>query len=474
MFDRASGRLIVVSNRLPVVIERIGSDLRTRPGGGGLVSAMKSILSKKGGLWIGWPGIAGSSNWDDILEITSIDCGYQMRAVSLTIEEVSGFYNGFSNQVIWPLFHDLQTKCNFSCKFWESYITVNRKFADVVYNCCNNNDLIWVHDYHLIHVGKILRSMGIERHLGFFLHIPFPAPDIFIKLPWRREILEAMLFYDLIGFQTPRDRRHFIQCLRYLMQNVHVNGRGGVMTVMLDNRKTRLGTFPIGVDYKRYSRTASLAEVANRAMWLKESMKPSRIILGVDRLDYTKGLTERLTAYNHSLQEYPELRKRVTLIQVVVPSRTVVPEYKTLKAEVERLVGEINGRFTRDGWIPIHYLYRSLEFEDLIAHYIAADIGFVTPLIDGMNLVAKEYCACQVKEPGVLILSEFAGAAAQLQRGALLVNPYDERGVAEAIVKAFKMQDNEKKLRMMRMRNNTRRADVFSWAELYMNAAILR
>ncbi len=471
MSERATNQLVVVSNRLPVVIEQVDNELRTRPGGGGLVSAMKSVLNNKGGQWIGWPGISGSKDWNGILESASMGNGYRMRAVSLSEEEVSGFYNGFSNQVMWPLFHDLQTRCNFLMKYWESYIAVNWKFATVVSNCCSDDDFIWIHDYHLFHVAKMLRSMGINKQIGFFLHIPFPVTDIFVKLPWRQEILDAMMNYDLIGFQTPRDRRHFIQCLRSLMENVHVEGHSGVMTVNQGRRKARLGIFPIGIDFKRFAIGAAQPKVANRAMWLKESMKPSKIILGVDRLDYTKGLTERLTAYNYTLQKYPELRKRVTFIQVVVPSRVVVPEYKSLKAEVERLVGEINGRFTRDGWVPIHYLYRSLQFDDLLAHYRAADIGFVTPLIDGMNLVAKEYCSCQVKEPGVLILSEFAGAAAQLRRGAILVNPYDEKGVAEAIIKAVKMQESEKKLRMLHMRRSIGRTDVYKWAEQYMKAA---
>ena len=320
----------------------------------------------------------------------------------------------------------------------------------------------------------MLKSFGVERRTGFFLHIPFPPVDIFIKLPWRANILHALLNYDLIGFQTLRDRRHFLDCLRHLIGDVKIEGRGAVVSVKVGDRTVRVGVFPIGVDYDWFVNDASANDVAFRSKWLVDSMGGSQIILGVDRLDYTKGLPERLLGFNYALRRYPELRNRITMIQLVVPSRTDVPQYQSLKAEIERLVGEINGRFTLDGWVPIHYLYRSLDRNELLAHYRAAHIGLVTPLIDGMNLVAKEYCACKINEDGVLILSEFAGAATQLHRGAILVNPYDINGVSEAIYTAFKMNDEDKKNRMRRMRDHINRQDIFWWADTYLNAMLLK
>ncbi len=461
---------MIVSNRLPIIIEKADGRLKARPASGGLVSAMKVVLNRRGGLWVGWPGVAGEKNWDSTLDGAAGDLGFKLRSVALNQSEIDGFYSGFSNQVIWPLFHDLQTRCNFALDFWRYYLSVNHKFAQTIFRMRRGSDIIWVHDYHLIHLARMLRPMGVGKRIVFFLHIPFPTPEIFVKLPWRGDILQALLEYELIGFQTLRDRRNFQHCLQFLLKDVKIEGRGAVVTARIGTRKVRLGAFPIGIDYRAFARRAVNRDILARALWLQDAMGSSQIILGVDRLDYTKGLPERLRVFNHALQRYPELLKRVTLVQVVVPSRTMVPEYQALKAEIEQLVGEVNGRFTHDGWVPIHYIYRSLDRDELIAHYRAADIGMITPLKDGMNLVAKEFCACCVKEDGVLILSEFAGAAAQLYRGALLVNPYDIRGASEAIYNAFRMPRDERRRRMRLMRDNIRRQDVSWWADTFLSA----
>lgn len=475
MPDRRSG-LIVVSNRLPFVATR-GADghVRVEAGIGGLVSALLPVLRDRGGIWVGWSGLTqASENLDELLAEATVQAGYRLRPVMLTEEEREKFYRGFANEIIWPLFHDLQSRCNFEPSYWQAYLAVNRKYADAIAPIVQDGDFIWVHDYHLIHVATKLRRAGVRARIAFFLHVPFPPLDIFIKLPWRFHYLRALLDYDLIGFQTLRDQRNFVQCVRLLLRDVVVSQRGQKLT-LADGRAVHVGSFPISIDYNTFVKQASAQEVADAAAELHQLLPGRQLILGVDRLDYTKGIAHRLEAFRLALQRYPELRERVTLIQVVVPSREGIPEYVGLKTQIERLVGEINGQFTRPGgWVPIHYVFRNLKRVDLLAYYRAAEIGLVTPLKDGMNLVAKEYCAASLEEDCVLILSEFAGAAAQLQRGALLVNPYDVEGVAEAIYQAFRMPLAERRARMRRLRRTIRNQDIFVWVDSFLRAAIAK
>jgi len=475
--DEASVRLVAVSNRLPVSVKRSKDGWEVKPGSGGLVTAMAPVLSNRGGLWIGWPG-AYVENFDEnirkSLQDASGETGYSLAPVNLTEDEVDEYYRGFANEVLWPLFHDLQTRCNFVPEYWYTYEKVNRKFAKAIASQTGESDYVWVHDYHLMTVGRHLKEMGKKRSTGFFLHIPFPSIDIFMKLPWRKHILESLMEYELIGFQTMRDRRNFVQCLQHLCQNVKVSGRGAVVSVNFRGRQVRVGAFPISIDYNAFSERAASGEVADRAWYIHEQLPDRTIILGIDRLDYTKGIPERLHAFRMALQRYPELREKITLVQVVVPSREDVPEYQALRSEIERLVGQINGSLTRHGWVPIHYLYRSLEKDELLAYYRLSEIGLITPLKDGMNLVAKEYCTCSLEENGVLILSEFAGAAAQMKRDALIVNPYDIEGVAEAIYKAWKMPREERRQRMGRLREIVRNYDIFRWVDSFLLAAFAR
>jgi trehalose 6-phosphate synthase len=326
-----------------------------------------------------------------------------------------------------------------------------------------------------MNVAAELRRSGVSSRIGFFLHIPFPPLDLFLKLPWRMSLLAALLQFDLIGFQTMRDRRNFMQCVRALVKNADVEGRGQVQLVSALGRVVRVGNFPISIDYNTFMRQAATPEVAERARELHRLLPDRKLILGVDRLDYTKGIPLRLKAFHHLLSRHPELRERVSFIQVVVPSREDLQEYQSLKTEIEQVVGKINGGFARPGgWVPVWYVYSSLERLDLLAYYRAADIALVTPLKDGMNLVAKEYCACSIEEDCVLILSEFAGAAAQLSRGALLVNPYDIEGVAEAIQRAVHMDKEERQARMRRMRRSIREYDVFWWVDSFLRAGITK
>ena len=401
----------------------------------------------------------------------SKSAGYKLKPVVLTEEELSRYYLGFSNEVIWPLFHDLQTHCNFDPAYWNTYQAVNRKFARAIARNAGANDYIWVQDYHLMLVAKELRGMGVERNVGFFLHIPFPPPDIFVKMPWRSQILEAMLQYDLLGFQTARDRNNFIYCVEALTKGTHYDARRQVSTIATPTRETRVGSFPISIDFNEFAQHAADRTVAERARQLREAIPNRQIILGVDRLDYSKGIPQKLRAFRNALERFGDLRGKVTLVQIVVPSREDITEYQELKSEIEGLVSEVNGKFTQSGWVPIHYMFRSLDRSELLAYYRAAEVALVTPLKDGMNLVAKEYCAASTDNSGVLILSEFAGAATQLRRNSLLVNPYDIEGVANAIHRAYNMSANERRLRMRRLRKSIRKRDIFWWVDSFIRAA---
>ena len=445
-----------------------------KPGSGGLVNALAPVLSHRGGVWIGWPGmpLERGGPWEAVLAEGYRERGYDMVPVLLSEEEVKGFYEGFANAILWPLFHDLLGQCNFQPSFWYAYLEVNEKFADSVLRHGRRDDFLWVQDYQLIHVAEMVRRKSEALRIGFFLHIPFPPLDILLKLPWRGQILKAFLAYDLLGFQTPRDTRNFLACLRALLPEAEIADDHPVIEVRLGSRTVKVGTFPIGIDFQAYEETASSPRVARRIAELRGQIGPAHLIVGVDRLDYTKGLPERLEAFRNALQRHAELREQVMLFQVVVPSREGVPEYQALKAHVERLVGEINGEFSTAGWVPVHYQNRSLRRHDLIALYRMARIGFVTSIKDGMNLVAKEFCACQIEGRGVLVLSEFAGAAAQLQSGALLVNPHDIEGMADALKAALDMSEEERRWRMEEMRKILREQDIFWWVDYYLQAAL--
>lgn len=470
----SSRRLIVVSNRLPMVLHRAeDGSLSSRPGSGGLVTALLPVLRDRGGVWVGWPGIADHDEGvEHALSRAAHQAGYRLAPVALSAEDQSGFYHGFSNEVLWPLFHDLQSLCHFDPAYWHSYTSVNEKYARTIAGQVQAGDFIWIHDYQLILVAADLRRLGVDAPLAFFLHIPFPPLDIYLKLPWRYTLLRALLEYDLVGFQTPRDRRNFVQCVRALLPEVRIGHRNHRLRLP-SGHETRLGSFPIGIDAGAFSRQARSSAVTAAAEKLRAELPGRELILGVDRLDYTKGIPLRLEAFRFALRAYPELQERVTLIQVVVPSRDDIPQYRDLKTRIEQLVSEINGEFTRPGgWVPIHYVYRAVDRLDLIAYYRAARIALVTPLKDGMNLVAKEFCACSVDDDGVLILSEFAGAAGQLQQGALLVNPYDLEGTANAIRQACTMEGSERRRRMRLLRRAVGRQDVFRWVNGFLDAAI--
>ena len=467
--------IVVVSNRLPVVLSREAEGWNVEPGSGGLVTALAPVLRDRGGIWIGWPGTAGDGDIADALETISGDTGYALVPVELSAEEIQRHYRGFSNEIIWPLFHDLQSHCNFDPAYWDSYKDVNRRFAEVILRTAGSDAFIWLHDYHLMLTAKYLREMGFKGKIGFFLHIPFPALDMYLRLPWRTEILGALTQCDLIGFQTMRDRRNFVQCVRAILGGAGYRGRGHVCGLTMEDREFRIGAFPISIDFDYFAERAGSDDVAECAWQIHANLPDRQLILGVDRMDYSKGIPHRLDAFGRLLEQHPEWQNRVSLVQIVVPSRRGIPEYEALKTQIERVVGEVNGRFTqRTGWVPVHYLHRSLSQTELIAYYRTSEIALLTPLKDGMNLVAKEYCAASTEETGVLILSEFAGAVAELGKGALPVNPHDVIGVAETLHAALGMPIEERRKRMHTMRRSIRRHDVFHWVDSFLNASFAK
>ena len=462
-------KLINVSNRLPISIEKDGDTLKVLRASGGLATAVEAMWRGRAGTWIGWAGVDDDGRMAEVLEKMSQDRHYRMRSVLLSAEEVAKFYCGFANEIIWPLFHDLPAPCNFDPAYWEAYQAVNAKFAQSVVDESKAGDVIWVHDYHLMLVAQSARQKGMHNRMGFFLHIPFPAPDVFEKLPWREAVLRGLLEYDVVGFQTDRDRNNFSRCLEKLLPEVRVEGRAWQQVIWNHGRPVLAGTFPISIDFNEFAGPAERPEVAARAANIRNSVPVKWLVLGVDRLDYTKGIPERLRAFRLLLEKNPDLRHQITLVQVVVPSRSDIPKYKDLKQEIERLVSDINGAFTEPGWVPIHYIHRGLDREELIAFYRAADIALITSLKDGMNLVAKEYCASHVDERGVLVLSEFAGAGPELREGALLVNPNDFNQVANALVQACAMSTGEKQRRMKAMRAVVRYHNVERWAGSFLD-----
>lgn len=471
-------RLIIVSNRLPIICQKKAEgEWDIEPSHGGLVTALDPVFKNRGGLWIGWPGTpdVDLQKIQVPLDKVSDGFGYAFIPVNLTQEERDNFYLGFSNEIIWPLFHDLQTLCNFNPAFFKAYKVVNHKFAEVIAKNAGPQDLIWIHDYHLLEVASELRKLKTKSRLAFFLHIPFPPLDIFLKLPWRAELMKGLMEFDVLGFQTQRDVRNFMECVRMFVLP-QLNRRdlksSNIHLIKRNRRDVALGSFPISIDYQGFADLAAQPEIQKLADKLREDLPNRTLIMGVDRLDYTKGIPYKLEAFRNALERYPELRGKVTLVQNVVPSREDIEEYHDLRNEIEQLVGEINGQYTHAGWVPIHYMFQSLDRRELLAFYRMAKIAMITPLKDGMNLVAKEYCASCVDEDSVLILSEFAGAAAELQIGALMVNPYHIEEMADKLYEAYHMADRERQSRMRKIRKHIKTHNIFHWAESFLRVAI--
>jgi trehalose 6-phosphate synthase len=456
--------LIVVSNRLPAVIYKEENEWKVKQSPGGLVTALGPIVQKGKGVWIGWPGCSKGAPVEEIFNRQSDFMKYRMIPISISKDELDHYYHGFSNKTLWPLFHDLLGKFSFDLENWNAYLDINRRFAKKTSEFAARGNVIWIHDYQLLCVGHYLRELGVTNHLNFFLHIPFPSVDLFRRLPWNRDLLQAMLSYDHIGFQTPADRRNFITCIKWMIPEATRITQKRRSTIRYEGREIQVGYYPISIDFQEFNNAAHSKDVDDAAWYLRENIKTPVLALGLDRLDYTKGIPERFLAFERMLEKYPDAIGQLSLLQIVVPSRLNVEEYQDLKTQLDGLAGRINGRFSRAGWAPIDYQFRELNRIQLLGHYRAADIALITPLRDGMNLVAKEYCASSIDNNGVLVLSEFAGAAAQLAKGAIMVNPYDFDGTADAIYSAFIMSAKERMRRMRLLRADIKRNDARRWA----------
>ena len=425
---------------------------------------MNPLLGKTGGKWIGW---AGDSAGEDSQKRQAILCEWakkdQYFAVDLPKDVAAGFYEGYANQTLWPVFHNFPSQLKFDAKHWESYVEANRLFCEAVVNRYRPNDLIWVHDYHLMLLPQMLRERLRDAAVGFFLHIPFPSSEIFPILPRREELLEGLLGADLLAFQT---HAHLQQFRAALLRVLGMESK--IAEVAQGSRPVRLEALPIGIAPEEYTGLLnSDATTAKQYADWAQRYRGRKVLLAVDRLDYTKGVPERLRAYAHLLRSAPELRERVVLIQIAVPTREGIDTYQELRTEVNRLVGEINGQLGTPDWTPLVYINRSIERSELVALYQLADVAWVGSLRDGMNLVAKEYVACKPRGDGVLVLSEFAGAAAEMGE-ALLINPYDEERTAATVNRAIAMDDQERNLRMMALHHRVVRNDVFHWGERFL------
>ena len=458
-------RLVLVSNRLPISFKRENGKLQTVPSSGGLIGALEPILKEHGGVWVGSAGNEDSAELRQGLRAAAGDYGFRYAPIVLSAEEETNYYEGFSNEVLWPLFHDMQSRGVFDPVYWDFYQRVNRTFADAIEGVAGEHDIIWVHDYQLMQVGRALRERRSNAFLSFFLHIPFPSPDILGKLPWRREVLEGLLEYDFIGVQTARDQRNLVASIRTYIPEARISGRGDQRLVSTSRGVTSIRDVPISIDFRDFAEAAAAPAITERVEQICSQSPDMVIAIGVDRLDYTKGIPERLRALRAFFRSYPQFHRKLTLIQVVVPSRENIQGYKDLLSEIEGLVSSINGEFSQTGWTPVQYMHRSVPRCELLAFYRAAGIALVTPLKDGMNLVAKEYCATHIENDGVLILSEFAGAMPELHNGAIAVHPYDEIGICRAIQRALEMPVEERRRRMLRMRRTIRENDILRWRD---------
>jgi trehalose 6-phosphate synthase/phosphatase len=453
----ADARLTIVSNRLPVTVSIRGDRVRVTPSSGGLATGLRGAHERGVGSWIGWPGDTSALTPEQLNRFRADLEHQRLVPIELSADDVKLYYTGFSNGVVWPLFHYLLDRGPIEGADWDAYRRVNRAFANAALRSAANGDLIWVHDYHLMLVPEMIREEVPEARIGFFLHIPFPAIDVFRLLPWRAAILEGLLGADLVGFHTSSYSRHFAIALRHLL-DVEISGDHA----WFRGRAVRIGTFPMGVDVTRFETLAASSGVERRLETIRREVGARQLIVGVDRLDYTKGIPRRLLAFERFLARHPERRDSVRFIQVAVPSRGEVGEYRGFRRTVNEIVGRINSTISTIGNVPLHYLHRSVSDDTLAALYRAAAVMLVTPLRDGMNLVAKEFVATRVDEDGVLVLSEFAGAADELGDG-LIVNPYDIDGVADAIETALAMPPEERRTRMHSLRQRVAACTVHDW-----------
>ncbi len=449
-------RLVVVSNRV--------APIKGKASAGGLAVAVLAALRETGGIWFGW---SGEVTQTPALEPNVVNVGKITYALAdLTAEDHNEYYNGFANRTLWPLFHYRLDLTTFDRRCFDGYLRVNSDLARQLAPLVADDDLVWVHDYHLIPFGEALSRQGCRAPVGFFLHIPVPTSEVLVALPSHQELMRTLFAYDLVGFQTDSDLRAFHDYVeREVGGNVSANG-----TVRAFGRSTRAAVFPIGIDTDEIAALPGTPEVQRQIKRFKDSLRGRDMVIGVDRLDYTKGLVERLQAFEQMLESYPAMRGGVSMLQIAPPSRGEVPEYADIRRALEAAAGHVNGRFAEFDWVPVRYLNRRFSRATLSGLYRGSRVGLVTPFRDGMNLVAKEYVAAQdADDPGVLVLSRFAGAAHQLD-AAIIVNPYDTDAVAEALHLALTMPIDERRDRWSSMMEGLRRDDVAAWRNRFLSA----
>lgn len=468
-------KTIIVSNRLPLQVEV--SDLgnvSVKPSVGGLATGMKSVHRDSNGVWIGWSGVKEEDLTPAIQKkVNAAVEQEQCVAVNLNENDLNNYYYGFSNRTLWPLFHYFLEYTEFDQSYWESYVEVNQKFADVVLKNTNDGDTIWIHDYQLLLLPALIKEKMPNISIGFFLHIPYPSYEIFRTFPVRKEILKGMLGADLLGFHTYDYERHFLSSVkRILRAEVNFN------EITYEDRVIKVDSFPMGIDYGKFENAAlqnqsqseiEKSEIQKRLDQHLQYGKDVKMILSIDRMDYTKGIPNRIRAFEYFLKKYPQFKEKIRLIMLAVPSRSEVPQYQLLKKETDELVGRVNGEYSTVSWTPIWYFYRTMPFENLIDLYTSSDVALITPVRDGMNLVAKEYIATRTNTDGVLVLSEMTGASKELDE-ALLINPYNFSEIADAIKMAIEMPKTEQKRRMKSLQKRVSRYSVEKWAEEFMNS----
>ncbi|MCT4589435.1 MAG: bifunctional alpha,alpha-trehalose-phosphate synthase (UDP-forming)/trehalose-phosphatase [Carboxylicivirga sp.] len=467
-------RLHIVANRLPYSLVREENGFKLNESVGGLATGMKSVYTEYGGKWIGWSGV----NSDDLTheESAEIDARLSEKScvtVPLSEQEILEYYEGFSNKTIWPLFHYFTQYVEYSPANWETYKRVNQRFADKVLEVAEDGDTVWVHDYQLLLVPEMIKSVKPNVTVGFFLHIPFPSYEVFRILPWRMELLKGMLGSDLLGFHIYDYERHFLSSVRRLYgYEIAFN------EIHADDRIIKADSFPMGIDYEKFRKTSAAVmqkTIQERSDLHKELEKyfmtspDRRLILSIDRLDYTKGIPQRLKAFRKFMEKYPEFHGKVTLVMLAVPSRGQVEEYMILKKEVDELVGNINGTYGSINYTPVWYFYRAMPFENLVELYNLSDVALITPLRDGMNLVAKEYVASRGNQTGVIVLSEMAGVSKEMGE-AITINPINEDEIADALNRALTMPLEEQKERMGYLQERIQRYSVFKWAGEFVDA----
>jgi trehalose 6-phosphate synthase len=454
-------RLVIVANRLPVrrALKQGRREWARSPGG--LVSALAPVVEKTDAAWVGWAGVGAAAEALKPFRDGSIE----LYPVRLSKAELDDYYYGFSNRTLWPLYHDAVRWPEYSRAFWDAYVAVNRRYAEAAARVAARGAMVWVQDYHLQLVPRMVRSLRPDLRVGFFLHVPFPPPELFAQLPWRREILQGLLAADVVGFQTPANARNFAWLAKR-----YAGAKGSRRALAHEGRRLRVDAFPVSIDVARFETLAKSRRVRERAEKLRAKIGPYRkVILGVDRLDYTKGIDLRLRAFQELLSRREVSIEDCVFVQTAVPSRERVATYTGLKERVEMLVGQINGEFADVGRVAVHYLHRSLPVDELVALYVVADVMLVTPFRDGMNLIAKEYVATRLDDTGVLVLSEFTGAALEL-RQALLVNPHDIDGLAAALNQALRMPRGDIRRRMRTLRAVVRAHDVQAWGRQFLEA----